>query len=190
MTTPIKQLNDENGNAFYPQTSVDAIANLSIGTSKISNSAVTTAKIANNAVTADKIYIQDLLDYIYPVGSIYMSVNNVSPQDFIGGTWVSWGKGRVPVGVDTTDSSFNTVEKTGGEKRHTLSLGEMPSHEHRDASWRCYDAGGWADRYGVQSGNFYTAITIGDTYTMGAGGSQSHNNLQPYITCYMWKRTS
>lgn len=46
------------------------------------------------------------------------------------GTWVAWGAGRVPVGVDTAQTEFNTVEKTGGEKTHTLATNEMPRHNH------------------------------------------------------------
>lgn len=48
---------------------------------------------------------------IYPVGSIYMSVNNTSPASLFGGTWQSWGSGRVPISVNTSDSEFSTVEK-------------------------------------------------------------------------------
>ena len=66
----------------------------------------------------------------YPVGSIYMSVSGTNPSSFLGGTWVAWGSGRVPVGVNTGDGNFNTVEKTGGESSHTLTIAEMPSHSH------------------------------------------------------------
>ena len=70
------------------------------------------------------------LDKVYPVVSIYMSVNNTNPGTLFGGTWVTWGAGRVPVSVNTSDGDFSTVEKTGGEKTHTLSINEMPSHKH------------------------------------------------------------
>ena len=69
-------------------------------------------------------------DMIYPVGSIYLSINNANPGTIFGGTWASWGTGRVPVGVDTAQTEFNTVQKTGGAKTHTLSTSEMPSHTH------------------------------------------------------------
>ena len=61
-------------------------------------------------------------DCIYPVGSIYLSVININPSEYFGGTWVSWGSGRVPVGVNSSDSSFNTVEKTGGSKTHSHTI--------------------------------------------------------------------
>lgn len=52
-----------------------------------------------------------IFDLIYPVGSIYMSVNSTNPKNLFGGTWVGWGSGRVPVCVNTSDSNFSTVEK-------------------------------------------------------------------------------
>ena len=57
---------------------------------------------------------KQILKRIYPVGSIYMSVNNTNPSNLFGGTWAAWGAGRVPVGVNASDSDFSTVEKTGG----------------------------------------------------------------------------
>lgn len=59
---------------------------------------------------------QEILDIIYQVGSIYMSVNSTNPTNLFGGTWVAWGAGRVPVGIDTSQTEFASVEKTGGEK--------------------------------------------------------------------------
>ena len=59
--------------------------------------------------------INNVVDIIYPIGSIYLSVNNVNPSSVFGGTWEAWGSGKVPVGVDTTQTEFNTVEKTGGD---------------------------------------------------------------------------
>jgi hypothetical protein len=63
------------------------------------------------------------IDKAYPVGAIYMSVNATNPGSLLGGTWVAWGTGRVPVGVDTTQAEFNTPQKTGGSKY-------LDSHRH------------------------------------------------------------
>ena len=133
-------------------------------------------------------YEHDPLDH-FPVGYIFISIKNTNPGTFLGGTWVPWGSGRVPVGVNTSDSSFNTVEKTGGAKTHTLTVNEIPSHQHNTKVAWDGSVGGtnpiqkWAflihnpeNQYGLDS-----------DYT---GGGQAHNNLQPYITCYMWKRTA
>lgn len=126
-----------------------------------------------------------LLDMVYPVGSIYMSVNNVSPQSFLGGTWVAWGAGRVPVGVNAGDSDFSSVEKTGGEKTHTLTTAEIPSHSHSN-NVELTTGGGSQFRLRDMGGdNFSSPRSTGRT-----GGGEAHNNLQPYITCYMWKRTA
>lgn len=58
--------------------------------------------------------LQAALLRVYPVGAIYTSVSPTNPSAIFGGTWVSWGSGRVPVGVNTEDTNFSTVEKTGG----------------------------------------------------------------------------
>lgn len=127
----------------------------------------------------------ELMNVIYPVGSIYMSVNNTNPGELFGGTWVAWGSGKVPVGVDTAQTEFNTVEKSGGAKTHTLSVNEMPAHthtyNHRTIEYMIY-AEGSKNRMGLKS--------MMDENTGSTGGGQAHNNLQPYITCYMWKRTA
>lgn len=67
---------------------------------------------------------------LHPIGSIEINVSGANPSTYIGGTWQQWGQGRVPVGVDTTDSDFNSVEKTGGEKKHTMTLAELVRHRH------------------------------------------------------------
>ena len=65
---------------------------------------------------------QAVIDAIYPVGSIYMSVSSTNPGTTFGvGTWEAWGSGKVPVGVNTSDTSFNTVEKTGGHKSNSYT---------------------------------------------------------------------
>ena len=121
---------------------------------------------------------------MHRVGDIIFSTSDENPSTIYGGTLVAWGKGQVPVGVDTSDSDFNTVEKTGGEKEHTLTVDEMPSHKH--------DFGQQFATTSILSGS-YGYYMIAGTQTdviKNTGGNQPHNNLQPYITCYMWKRTA
>ena len=125
---------------------------------------------------------------MHRVGDIIFSTSDENPSTIYGGTWVAWGKGQVPVGVDTSDSDFNTVEKTGGEKEHTLTVDEMPSHTH--AQYVTADNGSGA---GIRVD--YTKDGTSIPYPQGidtgsSGENQPHNNLQPYITCYMWKRTA
>ena len=126
------------------------------------------------------------LDKIYPVGSIYITTAFTTASQVasvLGGTWVAWGAGRVPVGVDTSDSDFDSVEATGGEKEHTLTVQEMPSHNHGRA-----DVRGGTNQYFDAS--MSVAASLGGTVAgnFAQGGGQAHNNLQPYITCYMYKR--
>ena len=149
------------------------------------------------------IYVQGnpLIDLIYPVGSIYMSVNNTNPGLLIGGSWEEWGKGCVPVGVDENDTDFSTVEKTGGEKKHTLTKSEVPN-----ATGAITFHGSGSNGTSVQGteGVFSNGTSInGYSYNAKTGawsvgkvnldlgfGGGSHNNIQPYITCYMWKRVA
>jgi hypothetical protein len=137
---------------------------------------------------ADIIWSQ-MIDKIYPVGSIFMSATlstAAAVGNALGGTWVKWGAGRVPVGVNTSQTEFNTVEKTGGEKTHKLTTNEIPSHNH-----------GYLDYWSVQGGSGSNKAVGYETNDGGSGigtatvgGGAAHNNLQPYITCYMYKRTA
>lgn len=130
-----------------------------------------------------------VIDLIYPVGSVYISINNVNPGTYLTGTtWEAFGTGKTLVGVDTAQTEFNTVQKTGGEKTHTLIVDEMPSHKH-PLPYRTSilnsaigSSGSWWTDPGTSTGN-------SNAQSIAVGGGKSHNNLQPYITVYMWKRT-
>lgn len=123
---------------------------------------------------------------MHPVGSIYMTTVETNPSEIFGfGTWELWGAGRVPVGVDTTQTEFNVVEKTGGAKTHILTINEMPSHNHNIR----------AGEEGTEVHNEFGPISTSNKnkyqiLSLYSGGNQPHNNLQPYITCYMFKRTA
>lgn len=87
----------------------------------------------NTPLTAETFNLmqKELLKAENPVGHIRMETANVNPATYLGfGTWQYWGQGRVPVGVDANDSDFNAVEKTGGEKEHTMTLAELVDHTH------------------------------------------------------------
>jgi microcystin-dependent protein len=159
-----------------------------------------------------------LLDVIFPIGSIRMTTTTTGAANFLGGTWAQWGTGRVPVGVNTSDSNFNTVEKTGGASTVALSTAQLPSHGHTVTGSVSvgYEGShthrGSTGAYKVGSGSgssYYYMTNNGATngQTTGAGSSHNHsasfsgsagntgsgsahNNLQPYITCYFWKRTA
>ena len=183
--------------------------------------------IKNGSLNDINSSLKNICNTIYPVGSIYISVNNTNPFAYFGGTWVSWGSGRVPVSVNTSDSNFSTVEKTGGSSTHThtnsstgaasgntgsttLNINQIPSHNHTftaefGASPNIdYNPG--KQTYMQATGTSAPSRANISTIIGSNGGSQGHthtlNNhthsmsstgssstLQPYITCYMWKRT-
>lgn len=132
-------------------------------------------------------WISPALEQCYPIGSIYQSTAPTNPTTFMGGVWERFGNGRVLVGADEADGDFNTANKIGGEKTHTLTIDEMPSHSHRQfvsanngndsirKDWNA-DGNGKAYDQGMETGR--------------AGGNKPHNNLQPYITVYRWRRIS
>jgi hypothetical protein len=121
----------------------------------------------------------------FPVGAIYMSVSPNDPSTiWAGTTWVVWGAGRTIVGVDPTQTEFDTVEEVGGSKTVTLSVAQTPAHQHRM---------GWTNEGAAGSG--YGTLMRPDTqstpynyYSAATGGGGAHTNLQPYITTYLWKR--
>lgn len=139
--------------------------------------------------TNSTVLFENIASFIYPVNSIYMSVSDVNPSTVFGGTWVAWGSGKVPVGVDVAQTEFDAVEKEGGEKTHTLTINEVPSHSH--TVFGGYGASG-SSYYGYYGGDGLkaTASEVAIGATNAVGGNGAHNNLQPYITCYMWKRTA
>lgn len=126
----------------------------------------------------------------YPIGSIYLSVNNVNPSKWFGGKWEQIAKGKTLIGVDPNDNDFNSVKKTGGEKSHSLNINEMPSHNHKaDARVMVWDAGKNAAAQPTYNGviQYYG---FNEFQTESTGGGQAHNNMPPYFTCYIWLRTA
>lgn len=138
-----------------------------------------------------KIDLSSLWDQIYPVGSIYITANATNPSVLFGGTWEQL-KGKFLVGVDSSDTDFETSGKTGGEKTHILKIEEMPSHNHT-LYGSPYGSADWVEG-GIQRLKYdVNHKTASNTYPLGnpiwnTGGDQAHNNLPPYMTVYMWKR--
>jgi microcystin-dependent protein len=122
------------------------------------------------------------LSSVYPVGSIYTSVVATNPTTFFGGQWNPFGQGKVMIGVDSTDTDFDTVGNTGGAKTHTLITDEIPSHTH---SMSIENASGTGS-----TGSSNGASSFSTVNTSATGGGQAHNNLQPYVVVYMWKRVA
>jgi microcystin-dependent protein len=154
-------------------------------TSTTASAGTNTTQIATTAfvkTAIDAIPTPDLSS-LYPVGSIYINASvSTNPATLIGfGTWEAFGAGRVLVGLDSGQTEFDTLGETGGAKTHTLTVNEMPAHTHS------------VPNSGSQNNSFDSGTTVGNdvTGTSGStGGGQAHNNLQPYIVVYMWKRTA
>lgn len=227
-----------------------------------------------NIATIEKLFdVLPSLSSVWPVGSIYMSVNSTDPGTLFGGIWVRFGEGRVLVSVTSGDVDFNASGKTGGEKAHTLTSGELASHSHGlnnhthvhgnhshtvgnqssshshsvmltadsalsghshkvyyDTDGNAFAAGktnyrrvtndGMGNSFvqtgagldlndgahthsvsgntGANSANHNHTVTGGANGSTGGaagntantGSNNAHNNMPPYITCYMWKRTA
>lgn len=161
-----------------------------------------TLKDIDTKISEIKNKLSAILSLVYPIGSIYMSVNDVSPSTLFGGEWVRWGSGRVPVGVDPNDNDFSISENQGGNK-----LSQLPNHNHPmffatygtdfisgyvggDASSVKLRNPDSTPGYLVTTGLFGSSPLPSKEASTGAEGDNNASNLQPYITCYMWKRTA
>lgn len=126
---------------------------------------------------ADRTNKKEIRDLIYPVGSIYMSVNNTNPSTLFGGTWVQL-QNRFLLGA----GSSYTAGATGGEATHKLTVDEMPNHSH---GLKNDKTGGSGSAKWVINNSASSEAVISST-----GGNQPHNNMPPYLVVYMWKRTA
>ena len=143
----------------------------------------------------------DICNLVYPVGSIYMSVNNTSPATLFGGTWE-----QIQDKFLLSAGSTYTAGTTGGEATHTLSMNEMPKHTHNpnDSSYKFLASNGniginetkrgWWTNAGTQDKHFiYTSEnnkSITEPNMPEKGNNQAHNNMPPYLVVYVWKRIS
>ena len=154
---------------------------------------------ANNQLFFQTVGTNFVLDNVYPVGSIYMNVNSTNPGTLFGGTWEQI-QGKFLLGM----SSSYPAGSQGGEASHTLTTAEMPSHGHNPAnqsgyygfitnSNKAFEVGDM----GVQSGSgrYYPYAPVAfdisrNSLTGTTGGGNSHNNMPPYLSIYIWKRTA
>lgn len=125
---------------------------------------------------------RDLMQLVFPIGSTYITQDNINPNTILGfGTWERL-KGKVCLGLDEDDTDLNEIGKIGGEKEHTLTILEMPSHRHHLK----YENSARATGNMASIGTGDTEASEATAYT---GGGQAHNNMQPYeVVGYMWIR--
>lgn len=135
-----------------------------------------------------------IVNLIYPVGSIYISTSSTNPGNIFGGKWQAYGQGRTLIGAGTgndgsTSMSF-TSGSTGGKYKHTLTVNEIPSHNHKNFFVNGTTIG-WIDAV-FQNGSLggVRPNRTADITTGYSGGGQPHENVQPYIAVYFWVRTA
>lgn len=153
-----------------------------------------TQTITHKTISTSDNTFSGMLDWFYPIGTIYETTSSdldtvTKMNAHFGGTWEVYGAGRVLV-AKSTDTEFDTIGETGGAKTHTLTVAEMPSHDHKIRSQSGnYPATDFTDAGFVRSqvSNYELNST---TNIANAGSGQAHNNLQPYIVVYRYRRIS
>lgn len=156
-----------------------------------------------------KITLANLISLAYPISSIFISVSSTNPGTSLGfGTWVAFGTGRMLVGIDTGDTSFDVVEETGGAKTVTIAQANLPNistgagtaHAHVQTqgtgatgnfSTAPIDnsSGGTGGTVAVTTAANSTATENAHTHSLGGSGT-ALSVMNPYIVVYMWKRTA
>lgn len=131
----------------------------------------------------DKNEIDDLLlNKVYPVGSVYISVSETKPDVLFGGTWE-----QIKDTFLLSAGDEYTAGSTGGEAKHTLTIDEMPKHEH--LPYRSGEGDVWSfTTEWTQNGGKNSWESMNGSFLGSAGNNQPHNNMPPYLTVYMWKR--
>ena len=178
------------------QTAINTKADLA-GSASQSFSATTavagtnTTQVATTAFVETATSASNIADVVYPVGAIFTTVtayaNSAAVVAVIGGTtWTAFGAGKVLIGLDSSDTDFDTVEETGGAKTdsHTLTTAEIPAHTHTYGKSTTTESMSIHDISGLRG-----AATT-NTGSTGGGGAHTHDIVQPYIVVYFWKRTA
>lgn len=132
--------------------------------------------------------LEGLKGALYPVGSYFISAVSTNPAQQLGfGEWARASVGRTLVGVNEADADFAAPGKTGGAKTHTLTIAEMPNHNHpmpNQGYWIYHSS----ITNNIASGSGLRASATG-TVTP-EGGGEAHNNMPPFEAVYIWKRTA
>lgn len=175
--------------------------NLAINSVK-ENTSSTKLLVANGSTVTYRDWnklVNSIKSAMYPVGSVYITYNNVNPGTFLGGTWERFGQGRTLVGEGTgndgsTSMSF-TANSTGGEYKHKLTVDEIPNHKHavyiqNTTSNPQVNAPKWTVALPNSWKQYASDMKLFGPSSGSVGNGTSHNNVQPYITVYFWKRTA
>ena len=190
---------DGSGKLIQMPTAADVGA---VPTSRTINGKALTGNIT---ITAADIGTGAIFLASHPVGSLFETTVSTNPGTLYGGTWAAWGGGRVPVGVNTADNDFNTVEKTGGKKteRHEFKVGYkgyfgstvgsddnmIQAYKYSTSSYGTYAYEG-STQASVNAGIQASTNTRDVAQASSTGDTSATSIVQPYITCYIWKRTT
>lgn len=141
--------------------------------------------VVNTVTTKESMPTEEFLTFndIYPVGSIYMSVNAVNPSTLFGGSWEQI-KDRFLLAAGTTYKAG----ATGGAATHTLTVNEIPAHKHNAATENFMSTSESASPGTAQNFNSGSYKRWAMSTTANTGGSKAHNNMPPYLAVYIWKR--
>lgn len=161
-------------------TRLDAITDANYKNSNTTKAQVGLSNVDN---TSDASLTNTIISTIYPVGSLYTSTDATNPGTSLGvGTWAAFGQGRVLVGK-ASSGTFSSAGATVGTETHVLTISEMPAHTHSSGR-----TAGTSGSFGLVDSA--SASSSGTWNTLSTGGGGSHNNIQPSVVVYMWKRTA
>ena len=200
-SSDLKRIYDGSGNPIPMSISKDAVTIglmvvdgiESLGTVNLGTvSYALSANVEGSVLTYENgtTSFQSLLNAVFPVGSVYFSVNDTDPSNLFRGSWRSIAQGRfiaaVGVGDDGTDKETISSGETIGSYRHTLTIDEIPNHNH--------DVGGDFEKFGRTNSSRKLSVGSNLTAPKGitsfVGGDASHNNIPPAFGLYVWERIS
>ena len=194
------------------KSAVAPISGSIVDTFEIDNRTTNTysARVIDELVSSGSgnVDIATIIDLIYPVGRGFIDFTDTDYSNWLGLTWERELLGVTPIGYKDGDADFGTIGKTGGEKTHTLTVNEMPSHTHTQNAHQhtgfesAVNGGSWTNIGGASGGinttfhfsegnSYYSSSFRTKTATatnQNTGGGQAHNNLPPYQVVSYWKR--
>lgn len=168
----------------YASTAIKSLQNdLAAANNRISSFDKSLQSLSDKDSQIEK-QITDYWQTIYPIGHIYVSLDETSPETLFGGKWE-----RIKDGFLLSANETYEAGSTGGEAAHTLSVSEMPSHNHTQSVVGARSGtGSTYVSWNASNVTGSTASSYNTTFSTGGGGA--HNNMPPYLAVYMWKRTA
>ena len=141
----------------------------------------------------DEIYKQAKLD-AHPVGSYYWSNDSTSPATLFGGTWEALPAGYTVIAQGSGSDSFGSFTYTAGQKygerKHQLTTDELPKHKHEQGIVSANFKTGTYNPCSSGNATTYAEESLSKVWTESSGNNAPHNNVQPVIASYGWKRTA